>query len=107
MDRPSHLPENLDKNSLKWLRCYGYSLNANDDRFRKIRELLKKWYPYEYYFYVDIELAQEARKKSELLRKEDFIENPKKYYTTWNNLLKSEKRRIIKELYGLEKKGIR
>lgn len=107
MERPSHLPENLDKDNLKWLREYGYTLNANDERLRKVKKGLKMWYPYEYYFYVDMEIYQEARKKSESLREEDFIENPKKYYTTWSNLLKLEKRRIIKELYGLEKKGIR
>lgn len=107
MNRPEQLPLEMPKDTIKWLKAYGYSLNSNCEDCKKIKFNLKRWYPYEYYYFVDIDLAQEARKKADLLRKEDFIEKPKRFYTTWDKTFREEKRRLIKELHGLEKKGIR
>ncbi|QEZ68941.1 hypothetical protein D4A35_08340 [Paraclostridium bifermentans] len=106
MYRPDHLPESLDKETLTWLRSYGYTLNSSCDRMQKIKENFKKWYPYEYYFYVDIDLAQEARKQFNSLTVEDF-NSPREYYKSEKKITNQEKRRLIKELYGLDKKGIR
>lgn len=106
MYRPDHLPESLDKETLTWLRAFGYTLNSPCDRMKKIKENFKKWYTYEYYFYVDIDLAQEARKKFESLTVDDF-NSLGEYYKSENRITNQEKRRLIKELYGLEKKGIR
>ena len=106
MERPEYLPKELDKETLTWLRSYGYCLNAEDERYKKIKENLKKWYTYEYYFYVDIDLCKEARKKFESLTVEDFS-SPKEYWKSEKRITNQEKRRLIKELYGLEKKGIR
>ncbi|MEG2984115.1 MAG: hypothetical protein RR835_05405 [Peptostreptococcaceae bacterium] len=106
MERPEHLPENLDRKALAWLRDYGICLNAKDETYKKIKENLKKWYPYEYYFYVDINLLKEARKKFGPLTVDDFS-SPREYYKTETKITRQEKKRLIKELYGLEKKGIR
>lgn len=38
MERPEYLPKELDKETLTWLRSYGYCLNAEDERYKKIKE---------------------------------------------------------------------
>lgn len=106
MDRPKHLPEELSKEHIKWLRLYGICLNTDDENYNKVKATLKKWYPYEYYFYVDMELLKEARKKFDSLTVDDFS-SPKEYWKSEKRITRNEKKRLIKELYGLEKKGIR
>ncbi|GAA0706091.1 hypothetical protein GCM10008904_14380 [Paraclostridium ghonii] len=106
MNKPTHLPKELDKETIRWLRSYGFCLNGEDERYKKIKENLKKWYTYEYYFYVDMYLWKEAKKKFDSLTVEDF-NSPKEYYKSEKRITNQEKRRLIKELYGLEKKGIR
>lgn len=101
MERPEHLPEKLDKESLKWLRVFGYCLNTDFEDYIKIRTNLKKWYPYEYYFYVDLDLRKEAEK---IFEGEDYT--TKEYRKSWKKRFRHEKKRLIKELYGLEKKII-
>lgn len=102
MGRPDYLPKELDNDTLKWLRIYGYSLNLDCDRYKIIKNRLKEWYPYEFYFYVDLDIKQEAEKI--------FSENEgrtREFYKSFKRKFNAEKRRLIKELYGLEKKGIR
>lgn len=101
MQRPEYLPENLDNQTIKWLRIYGYCLNSKRECETKIRENLKKWYIYEYYFYVDYEIKEEAEKIFE------GEEHTREFYKSFNKRFNNEKRRLIKALYGLEKKGIR
>lgn len=102
MYRPEHLPRDLSKEHLKWLRIYGYCLNVDDENYNKVRNTLKKWYTYEYYFYVDMNLRKEAEK---IFKGEDYT--TKEYRKSWKKRFRHEKKRLIKELYGLEKKGIR
>ncbi|WP_170075080.1 hypothetical protein [Paraclostridium dentum] len=105
MERPRNLPKELSKEHLKWLRLYGYCLNVDDENYNKLRDTLKKWYAYEYYFYVDRDLLKEARKKFDSLTVDDFS-SPKDYRRSEKRITRHEKKRLIKELYGLEKKGI-
>ncbi|MCH1964900.1 hypothetical protein [Paraclostridium sordellii] len=105
MERPSYLPKELSDENLKWLRIYGYCLNADDENYKKLRDTLKKWYPYEYYFYVDLNLNNEAKKKFDSLTIEDF-KSYKEYWKSAKTITRHEKKRLIKKLYGLEKKGI-
>lgn len=102
MDRPEQLPKALDKDTLKWLRVYGYTLNSKHEEFKKIKTNLKKWYTYEYYFYVDLDLRKEAEK---IFIGED--QATREFLRSWDKRFKAEKKRLIKELHGLEKKGIR
>jgi hypothetical protein len=102
MDRPEHLPKDLDKENLAWLRLYGYSLNNEDnERYLKVKELMKKWYTYEYYFFVDMDIKQQAER--------NIIESSENssWMKRWTGKFNKEKRTLIKEIYGLEKKGIR
>ena len=99
MKRPDFLPENLDNQTIKWLKVYGYCLNYNS--YARVKEGLKKWYIYEYYFYVDLEIREEACKIFE------GEEPTREFYRNWDKRFSQEKKRIIKALYGLEKKGIR
>lgn len=101
MDRPEHLPKELSKDHVKWLRDFGYCLNTDDENYNKVKANLKKWYTYEYYFYVDMELRKEAEK---IFEGEDYT--TREYAKSWKRRLRHEKKRLIKELYGLEKKGI-
>ena len=101
MQRPDYLPENLDNQTIKWLRLYGYCLNSKKEYETKIRDILKNWYIYEYYFYVDYEIKEEAEKIFE------GEEHTREFYKSYYKRSRNEKRRLIKELYGLEKKGIR
>ena len=101
MQRPEYLPENLDNQTIKWLRIYGYCLNSKKEYETKIRDILKKWYTYEYYFYVDYEIKEEAEKIFE------GEEHTREFYKSYYKRYRNEKRRLIKELYALEKKGIR
>ena len=86
---------------MKWLRIYGYCLNYKDKHYERIKNGLKKWYIYEYYFYVDYEIKEEAEKIFE------GEERTREFYKSFNKRFNNEKRRLIKTLYGLEKKGIR
>ena len=98
MERPDYLPVDLDSETIKWLKVYGYCLNYNS--YTRVKEGLKKWYIYEYYFYVDLEIREEACKIFE------GEEPTKEFYRNWDKRFRNEKKRIIKALYGLEKKGI-
>lgn len=42
MERPEHLPKELDKKTLTWLRSYGYCLNAEDERYKRIVRIREK-----------------------------------------------------------------
>lgn len=101
MNELNNLPEELPKDTLNWLRTYGYTLNSDDERYQKIKSKLKELYPYEYYFYIDEDIRNEAEKIFE------YEERTKEFYKTWKKRFSHEKKRLIKELYGLEKKGIR
>lgn len=101
MNELNNLPEELPKDTLNWLRTYGYTLNSGDERFKKIKSKLKELYPYEYYFYIDEDIRNEAEKIFEC------EERTKEFYKSWTKRFRHEKKRLIKELYGLEKKGIR
>lgn len=101
MKRPDYLPKDLDRETMNWLRAYGYCLNYEDKRYERIRAALKKWYTYEYYFYVDYSIKEEAEKIFE------GEEHTKEFYKSYSKRLRHEKKRLIKALHGLEKKGIR
>lgn len=94
--------KNLDKHSLKWLRIYGYCLNSGDEKFTKLKEHLKEHYTYEYYFYVDEDIKKEAEK---IFKNDDYT--TREFIKSFGRRFRAEKKRLIKEIYGLEKKGIR
>ena len=71
------------------------------DECEKIKENLKRFYPYEYYFFVDLEVRNQVFKIFE------GEEHTKEFYKSWNRRFRNERRILIKDLYGLEKKGIR
>ena len=50
---------NLGKDTLKWLRTYGYCLNSEGEKSRKLKEYIKEHYSYEYYFYIDLDIKRE------------------------------------------------
>lgn len=103
MDRPEHLPICLDKETLSWLRVFGYCLNDyNEPKYKKLLKVLKQWYTFEYYLYIDYGIRSEAEK---IFDNED--KTTREYYRSYNKRLLAEKKRLIKKLYGLEKKGIR
>lgn len=93
------------KNMISWLRNFGFCLNTQDS-YKEIRSRLKEIYPYEYYFYVDEEISKKAKSEGEKLNREDY-EHFKKYSMAYNKVVRESKRKLIKNLYGLEKKGIR
>ena len=37
---------NLGKDTLKWLRTYGYCLNSEGEKSRKLKEYIKEHYSY-------------------------------------------------------------
>lgn len=95
------LPCELPKEVIKWLRSYGYALNNNDEKFKKIKNILIKKYPYEYYLFVDMDIREQALKIFE------GEEETREFFKTWDSRFKREKKRLIKDIYGLEKKSIR
>lgn len=95
------LNKELSKEAIKWLRTYGYTLNNGEYECEKIKENLKRFYPYEYYFFVDLEVRNQVFKIFE------GEEHTKEFYKSWNRRFRNERRILIKDLYGLEKKGIR
>lgn len=101
----SNLPKDLPKETIKWLKTYGFTLNNGDERFEKIKSKLKEMYPYEYYFYIDAGIKEAAKEYAENYH--CVYENRKEGYKTWDKRFKEEKKRLIKKIYGLEKKGIR
>ena len=105
MNELNNLPEELPKDTLNWLRTYGYTLNIDDEIYKKVKSNLKKFYPYEYYCYVDLDIKKEAEDYAENYH--CVYENRKEGYKTWDKRFKEEKKRLIKKIYGLEKKGIR
>lgn len=105
MDNAECLPKELDKETLKWLRTYGYTLNSSDKHYGKIKKYIKLNYPYEYYFYVDSDIKTRAEKEIEYTGLYG-IGTPNGY-KGWSSNFRKIKKNLIKELYGLEKKGIR
>lgn len=51
----------LDKDTMMFLRHYGYNLHDDTVIRANMREYLKDNYPYEYYMYVDLEINKESR----------------------------------------------
>lgn len=96
---------NLDKETIKWLRIYGYCLNTENERYAKIRKHLKEFYPFEYYFYVDKTIKEKA--EQELMATNIYGVDKPNGYKGWETHFRRIKRNLIKECYGLEKKGIR
>ncbi|WP_289293081.1 hypothetical protein [Romboutsia ilealis] len=90
----------LDKETIKWLRIYGYTLNNGDERFEKIKNKLKEMYPYEYYFYIDLDIKRESEEYA--LSYQAVYENQKEYWRVVKKRIREYKKKQIKELYGLK-----
>lgn len=101
MERPDYLPKNLDKETKEWLKTYGYTLNSNDERYKKIKRNLKKYYTYEYYRYVDLDIKREAEEYAENYH--CVYENRKHYYQTWSKRFKKERDRLARKVATLKK----
>lgn len=92
----------LDKETVKWLNVYGYTLNTeNDERYTKIKNKLKELYPYDYYFYIDLDIKRLSEEYAENYH--CVYENKKQYYQTIRKRVREYKNKLIKELYGLKK----
>ena len=91
-----NLPSKLPEEVIKWLRIYGYTLNINEERYKKFKSSLKKLYPYEYYRYVDLDIKKEAEEYAENYH--CVYENRKQYYKTLNKRFKKERDRLARKI---------
>ena len=91
----------LDKETIKWLRVYGYTLNSDDKRFQKIKSKIKEIDPYSYYFYIDLNIKREAEEYARSYQA--VYENQKEYWRVVKKRNREYKKKRIKELYGLKK----
>lgn len=87
----SRYPNELDKETIKWLRTYGYTLNFDDERYQKIKSKIKELYPYNYYMWIDLDIKKEA---------ESLVPTSERY---WERKFVAMKRKLVKEKYGLIK----
>lgn len=97
----SKYPNELDKETIKWLRTYGYTLNADDKRYQKIKSKIKEIDPYRYYFYIDLDIKRESEEYA--MSYQAVYENQKEYWRTVKRRVKEYKKKMIKEKYGLIK----
>ena len=97
----SNLPKDLPKETIKWLKTYGYTLNIDDEIYKKVKSNLKKFYPYEYYCYVDLDIKKEAEDYAENYH--CAYENRKQYYKTWSKRFKKERRRLAMKIARFKK----
>lgn len=91
----------LDKETIKWLRVYGYTLNSDDKRYQKIKFKIKEIDPYSYYFYIDLDIKRESEEYA--MSYQAVYENQKEYWRTVKRRVKECKKKMIKEKYGLIK----
>lgn len=84
-------PNELDKNSIKWLRTYGYCLNCDNERYIKLRNILKEHFKFQYYMWVDLDIKKEA---------EELVPISERY---WSRKFESMKKKLVKEKYGIIK----
>lgn len=94
-------PNELDKETTKWLRIYGYTLNSDNERYQKIKSKIKELYPYNYYFYIDLDIKREAEEYA--MSYQAVYENQKEYWRVIKKRNREYKKKIIKEKYGLIK----
>ena len=95
----------LDRETIKYLRMYGYVIGAlakRDFYYEVIADNFKKEYPYEYYYYIDIDIKKLA--EQELINED---RTTREYIKSFKRRFRAAKIQIIKDLYGLEKKGIK
>jgi hypothetical protein len=50
----------LDRETIMFLRHFGYNLHVDTEKHANMREYLKTYYPYEYYRYVDLGIRKRA-----------------------------------------------
>ena len=72
---------NLGKDTLKWLRTYGYCLNSEGEKSRKLKEYIKEHYSYEYYFYIDLDIKRESDWRVDKKRIREYKKKQIKNYT--------------------------
>lgn len=87
----SKYPKELHKDSIKWLRTYGYTLNSEHEDYKKLKMILKEHYPFHYYMWVDLDIKREAEK----------ITPTNEGY--WGTKFTASRRKLVKEKYGLVK----
>ena len=87
----SKYPKELDKDSIKWLKTYGYCLNSYDERYTKLKNILKEHFKFQYYMWVDLDIKKEA---------EELVPTSERY---WERKFVAMKRKLVKEKYGLIK----
>ena len=91
---------NLGKDTLKWLRTYGYCLNSEGEKRRKLKEYIKEHYSYEYYFYIDLDIKRESEEYA--MSYQAVYENQKEYWRVVKKRIREYKKKQIKKLYGLK-----
>lgn len=97
----SKYPSELDKDSIKWLRTYGYTLNSDNKRYQKIKSKIKEIDPYSYYFYIDLNIKREAEEYA--MSYQAVYKNQKEHWRVVKKRDKEYKKKRIKEKYGLIK----
>ena len=90
----------LDKETIKWLRVYGYTLNSDDKRYQKIKSKIKEIDPYSYYFYIDLDIKRESEEYA--MSYQAVYENQKEYWRVVKKRIREYKKKQIKKLYGLK-----
>ena len=76
-------------------------LNIDDEIYKETKSNLKKYYPYEYYRYVDLDIKKEAEDYAENYH--CAYENMKQYYKTWSKRFKKERNRLARKITRLKK----
>lgn len=94
-------PNKLDKETIKWLKTYGYTLNSRDYMYQIIKYKIKEIYPYDYYFYIDLDVKKEAEEYA--ISYQSVYKDQREYWRVVKKRIREYKRKMIKEKYGLIK----
>jgi len=85
----------LDKDTMMFLRHYGYNLHADTETRANMREYLKVNYPYEYYMYVDLDI----KKRAENIYIERYGHN---YASGYIGHMREIKSKLIKDIHNIK-----
>ena len=94
-------PNELNKESIKWLKTYGYTLNSEHEECKKLKVILKEHYPFQYYMWVDSDIKRESEEYA--MRYQAVFKNQKEHWKVAKRRVREYKKKIIKEKYGLIK----
>ena len=88
-------PKKIDKDTIMFLKHYGYNLHADTEVLANTREYLKVNYPYEYYMYVDLDIKKRAE--------EQYIgKYGQNYGSGYIGRMREIKNKLIKEIHNIK-----